>query len=148
NAVWQETGEYIDVIPNAMGCDSIMTFNVIIKDINYSMIQNGSDLTIISPDDIDVQWAVCSNGLEILSAESGRNFTAYENGQYAAIIEYNGCVDTTQCHQISGIVTPDLENVVNLYPNPTTHSVTIDLTYVFDETTVAVFNTIGQKLGE
>src|SRR5690606_37079455 len=40
NAVWQETGEYIDIIPNTMGCDSIMTYNVIIKDINYSMIQN------------------------------------------------------------------------------------------------------------
>lgn len=148
NAVWLETGEYVDVIPNTAGCDSIMTFNVLIKNINYSLIQNGPNLTILSPDNIDVQWVKCSNGLEILSADSGFNFTAYANGDYGAIIEYNGCVDTTDCYQITGIVEPDLESVVLLYPNPTSNSVTIDLFHVFNETTVELFNALGQKLGE
>ena len=93
------------------------------------------------------QWVDCDNGYAPIPGATGNSYDATVNGSYAAIIDYNGCVDTSGCHLIDNIGLESLQNgLVVLYPNPTTGAFTIEFDEVQSEVTIEITNSIGQRV--
>jgi|GEM_PF-1255296 len=118
--VIDSTGVYADTLVSAEGCDSVSTINVTFIEVDTAISKNGFELNVWSGADA-IQWIYCSAGDSLLSGETGPAYTAAQNGSYAAILEYEGCVDTTRCVDISGVGLEALDQRFDyhLYPNPT-----------------------------
>ncbi len=122
------------VIPNAAGCDSTITINLTVNNIDVSVAQNGVTLSANTTTAI-YQWLDCNNGKSIINGETNQSFTATKNGSYAVEITQNNCVDTSACNAINsvGILENTFDNEITVYPNPTEGIVKIDLGAVFTE---------------
>jgi hypothetical protein len=115
---WTESGIYLDTIPNAAGCDSIITIDLTIINIDTAVTQADHVLTANMPD-ATYQWIDCANENEPIDGETNQTFSATVNGQYAVIISSGGCTDTSACYVVNTVSTTDVfRNALNLYPNP------------------------------
>lgn len=110
------------------GCDSIVTLNLTVVDIDVSTTTSSLTITSNSIGGSFV-WLDCDNNFSIIPNETNQNFTATVNGNYAVQITQNGCVDTSSCVVISTVNIPEISNIpkINLFPNPTSNSLVIEL---------------------
>lgn len=122
---YSTTGTYYDTIPNAYGCDSIIQINLIVVNISTSIMQNPTNL-LSQQLFATYQWIDCDNGNIAIVGETARDFYPTSNGNYAVIITYNGCVDTSDCTLFEFV---GLENQnefsINIFPNPANNILTI-----------------------
>jgi hypothetical protein len=125
---WKESGAYQDTIPNATGCDSIITINLTIMPIDVSVSQDANILAS-NERNASYQWIDCDNGGNPIEGETFVAFTAEKNGRYALIVTNGECIDTSACFIISGItwIENDFGSSLKIYPNPTKGNVYIQL---------------------
>ncbi|MCE9538994.1 MAG: FG-GAP repeat protein [Bacteroidetes bacterium] len=97
NYTWTSSNTYHDTIPNSHGCDSLLSIDLTIFNIDIIVIQNGSTLTATTSGD-SYQWLNCDNGNSIITGEVSQYYTAETNGNYAVILTENGCTDTSNCY--------------------------------------------------
>ncbi len=123
--VYTESGTYIATIPNATGCDSVITINLTIETISYTIGLNGNVIEV-TPSNLSYQWLNCETN-EVILGENSSIFTPTANGSYAAIISNGVCTDTTNCVGITFLnnSTPDIPRFT-VYPNPAHHSLIIN----------------------
>ncbi len=150
------TGVYMDTIPNFSGCDSIITIDLTIggitavADYGVNYATGGNDYLVASPSGYTYQWiyyndADCSGTpTDVVGATSDSIDVTGENwGYYAVIITDGSCVDTSDCiwHGYFGL--DELEESINIYPNPTQSDITITMngTFQFD-----VVNIVGETI--
>ncbi|MFN7014102.1 MAG: T9SS type A sorting domain-containing protein, partial [Bacteroidia bacterium] len=71
-------------------------------------------------DSANYQWISCTNGFAPVIGATSQTFTAFENGDFAVIVVYNGCADTSACFNVSGlgIEEDNNSNTWLIYPNP------------------------------
>tara|TARA_R110001592_G_scaffold95159_1_gene274431 strand:+ start:4227 stop:6608 length:2382 start_codon:yes stop_codon:yes gene_type:complete len=66
------------------------------------------------------RWLDCDNNNVVISGEIAQNFTATTNGNYAVEITYNGCIDTSDCSNVTIVGIQKFNNIrMNISPNPT-----------------------------
>ncbi len=127
-AVYTTTGIKTAVIPNASGCDSLITIDLTINSIDITVTQNSSILTAIATP-ASYKWLDCNNNYSAIANESNQTFTADVSGNYAVEILQNDCIDTSMCYTVSIIST--IENTFDkslvVYPNPSNGFVYINL---------------------
>jgi hypothetical protein len=125
--VYFESGVYTDTIPNSELCDSIISIDLSITNLNLPITQEGFLLSA-NESGATYQWLDCNNAFEAMEGEIGQDFLVIENGSYAVEISKNGCVDTSECISVMsvGIVDYDFKDVT-FYPNPSRGEVTIEL---------------------
>jgi hypothetical protein len=71
-------------------------------------------------------WLDCTTD-NTIPGENGVSYAPTTNGDYAAIIDLNGCVDTSDCILISTISLYEIEtNVISIYPNPSFNRIQIN----------------------
>lgn len=106
-------------LTNQSGCDSVVTLNLIINNVDVS-VTNNSPTLIANATPASYQWIDCDNSNEIITGETNQTFTATSNGNYAVIISENGCTDTSSCINVNtiGIESPELDQKIVAYPNP------------------------------
>jgi hypothetical protein len=110
------------------GCDSIVTINLIVEPLIDLSIVNVSPSLTSNQTGATYQWLDCDNANSVIVGETGQTFNATTNGNYAVEITLNSCLDTSACENIDGIgLNEFFTSNVLVYPNPTNHSVTIDL---------------------
>ena len=113
------SGVYNDTIPNATGCDSVMTItvNVTVLDLNTTT----TDFTITADQSgVTYQWIDCNDNDAAMAGETSQSFTADANGDYAVIITDGACSDTSDCATIAGVGINEVNEMgVSIYPNPT-----------------------------
>ncbi len=112
---------------NAAGCDSIVTLNLTINTVSASVSQDGA---ILSADEngASYQWLNCPE-LTPVDGATEQTYMATENGDYAVLVNNNGCSETSDCLTvtITGIIENDFGPGLLLYPNPTVGDFSIDL---------------------
>lgn len=140
------SGVYTDIILNSTGCDSIITINLTIDEIDLTVTQSGNTLTAVETG-ASYQWLNCTNDTQVYE-ETDIDFTAIANGAYAVIITKNGCVDTSACVVISltGIQEVQTGSDISLYPNPSTGSINIKFNNIQRNTGITVFSVDGRLI--
>jgi hypothetical protein len=116
--VVSQSGTYLSPFTTMLGCDSTITTNLTVVTPNIATTTNGATISANAPN-ATIQWINCANGQPIVGATS-QSYTATANGNYAAIVIENGCVDTTDCVTISALGIETLSDYTTLliYPNP------------------------------
>jgi hypothetical protein len=126
NAVITSSGQYTDSLLTVNGCDSVLTINLNIGNVDTTYTVRGSQIQSNAKSK-NYQWLNCNNGYSILLGETNRNFIAITTGDYAVEITDGNCVDTTNCVPIiiTGIAEANFSSGLNAFPNPTTNNTTI-----------------------
>ncbi len=112
---------------------------------NVKVTQNKNILTA-ELNNANYQWFNCASQKNILGSVS-QNFVASFNGNYAVIIQQNGCVDTSICLNVNsvGLLEKEVESL-SIYPNPATSQ--INITSNSSIKTVIIYNLTGKLIKE
>jgi uncharacterized repeat protein (TIGR03803 family) len=143
--IWTTSGTYSDTIPNASGCDSIITIELNILNIDPTISVYGTNIT--SKDSIaHHQWVNCDNNYTIIPGETGQSFSPEKEGNYAVIVKYGWCADTSVCVSIdmTSILPNTSEQNISIFPNPTYGRFTIDLGRMYEEATITITELDGR----
>lgn len=116
--VWTSSGIYMDTIPTAAGCDSVITINLTIPVVNVGINVSGSTLSA-SASGAAYQWIDCGNGYAPISGATQQSFSPATSGNYAVIVTENGCSDTSDCKTVLVVGNADpLQQRIVVLPNP------------------------------
>lgn len=145
---YSATGTYYDTLVNAGGCDSIVTINLTVTTIDNTItVTNYVDI-VANQSGANYQWIDCDNGNVTITGATSQAYTPFTDGNYAVIIELNGCTDTSDCepYQAWGINEYDLSHQVVVAPNPTSGKVTVDLGENLNEVTINIVDGLGRSV--
>ncbi len=102
----------------ANGCDSLVTLNLTIENVDVSVTLDGITLTA-GATNAQYQWLDCLNNSPIAGA-TNQSFTATENGDYAVIVFQGNCSDTSVCAKVSAVsIIENKDFSIIAFPNPT-----------------------------
>lgn len=124
---YTSSGTYVDTIPNAIGCDSIVTINLTIIPLDTTLSYSNGTLTS-NASNATFQWVNCQTGLDVPGA-TNQSFTPSVNGMYKVRItsNTNGCEVESACAVINNAGINENENLLfTYYPNPATNQITIE----------------------
>ncbi len=115
----QSNTSYVSHILNATGCDSlIVTTNLETKQVDFVTTVTSSSIEVVT-NGTSIQWLDCNAGYAPISQQTGSTFHPTEDGNYAAEINYSGCIDTTECINITLLDVASLnQNGFRYFPNP------------------------------
>jgi len=137
------------ILTNSVGCDSVLTLNLDINNIDTSVIQNGIDLTAnaFGPG-FNYQWIDCNDNYSIISGETSQSYSTSQSGNYALIISDGFCTDTSNCYFVdfSRIEKMNATPEINLYPNPTSGEIFVDIGQNVGDVKLLVRNALGQVI--
>jgi len=141
-------GTYYHTFTSANGCDSLVTLNLQVTAVDTSV-------TLVFPISLKAnatnatyQWVDCDNGFSLISGANNSIFTPTTDGNYAVIVNQNGCTDTSECHNVTGtsINKTTNNNPWIVFPNPFSDVLTIQ--GAFSELEYVIYNSVGQIVGE
>lgn len=137
------------VLPNASGCDSIVTLDLIIENVSdVSITLNDPSLTAnLSGTNVSYNWLECMNNnvFSTIPNATSQSFTPSNNGSYAVRIVEDGCIDTSVCEIIQTIGIEDsyvINDELIIFPNPTNDLINVVHDYPID--LIEIFNSLGQ----
>jgi hypothetical protein len=137
----------IFTLTNGSGCDSVVTLDLTINNIDTTISQNGLTLTA-NQNGGTYQWVDCANGYLAVGGETASTFTPIVNGAYAVILNNGSCVDTSNCINVvvNNVTRVENDLKVQIYPNPTTGEVTIVTEPQLKNGMISIFTIDGQLL--
>jgi hypothetical protein len=113
------SGTVLDTIPNAETCDSIMTINITINSLPDIGVTNSNPTLTANQNGASYQWLDCDKGNLPIAGDTNQSFTATASGNFAVVVSLNGCVDTSECVQVTTVGIEDNEKMgLTIYPNP------------------------------
>ena len=134
------------ILTSSAGCDSVVTLNLTIDAPDLSVIQTG---TTLSSNQLGAsyQWLDCATMNPIVGAMS-QTYSVTANGNYAVIVNKNGCSDTSSCYNVTsvGLIQNNFENELIVYPNPTNGKFSIDLGAHYNSVTVTITDLLGRTI--
>ncbi|MEM7162413.1 MAG: T9SS type A sorting domain-containing protein, partial [Bacteroidota bacterium] len=122
NQTYSETGTYTASYLNNDGCDSIVTLDLEVIDLDLSVSISPEGLEV--EDAEEIQWLDCNNNFVQIAGADEAFFTPSTGGSYAAIISEGACSDTTLCYlfEPTGIGEIALYQI-DVFPNPSSGQV-------------------------
>jgi uncharacterized protein YjdB len=98
------TAGIIYTITNALGCSSAATHNITVTAPAVTTSQNGAVLTATgNQNNATYQWVDCGRNFQPLSGAQSAVYTTLSNGQYAVVVTFQGCRDTSACLTVSSV---------------------------------------------
>ncbi len=145
--VWNTTGEYIDVISNAEGCDSTVTVHLTIQEIEAVILQDDETL-MASYDNAEYKWIDCGNNFEYIANATDQFFTPSVSGTYAVQVTVNGCSEISEC--VEYMVASTGEAIIldkwHVYPNPNNGTFTIPKTAIREAYEIRIVDAYGKLI--
>ncbi|WP_116788745.1 fibronectin type III domain-containing protein [Flavobacterium psychrotrophum] len=107
--------------PDANQCAATATLTIEVNTLDATTSLNAETITAIQQG-ATYQWVDCANGNAVIEGATDQSYTATANGQYAVMIEFNGCNAVSECVTIStlSIKNPIVKNNLVIYPSPAT----------------------------
>ncbi len=131
-------------VDESMGSCAALNVPVYINDVTTST--SGFIITA-NATGANYQWIDCDNENIPIPGETYQSFTASESGNYAVTVSENACTDTSECVNITIIGTEEINDLgINIYPNPTSGNLNIELKQVYTNLTVDIKNLTGQTI--
>jgi len=140
------TGMYNDTIPNVAGCDSVITLDLTIAQVDINVT---AAIPMLTADmtGAQYQWLDCGNSYAVISGETSQSYTATADGSYAVEISFGACIDTSACETIAGVGYNEFgSQLVTIYPNPTDGNLWVEIPNFNDFAIVRVLSLDGKQL--
>jgi hypothetical protein len=145
--LYTASGTFSDTLfgGNSMGCDSIISVNLTIVNVDTSVTVATPTLTSTATV-ATYQWLDCNNNFAPIPGETNQNFTALNNGSYAVEVTQNGCTDTSACYDIVGLESAEnnFATQFKIFPNPTSGYVQLQFDAIQENLTIVVRNVTGK----
>jgi hypothetical protein len=129
---------------NANGCDSLVTLNLTVIQVDVTTTNTSSTITANAAS-ATYRWLDCNNNYAVISGEVNQQFTSAVSGDFAVEVTQNSCIDTSACITITvvGLNENTLGEQISIYPNPNKGTVNIELGILTD-VKVKVVNVDGK----
>ncbi len=115
---WDESGSYTDTLTSIFGCDSVLTINLNIINLEPS-ISVEENLLISNVKAGAYQWYTCDDEPVIIEDASSDSYTAESNGFYQLQITESECSAFSECVEVIFIGVNEVNPLEALiYPNP------------------------------
>lgn len=127
------------------GCDSIITLNfTLLPALDVTVNVNWGEFTA-NQTGVSYQWIDCDNSNAPISGATNQMYIPTANGNYAVILTATGCTDTSACIAMTtvGIESVDLDQLIQIFPNPSEGNFTINL---FDQSSITILDLSGRHL--
>jgi hypothetical protein len=125
------------------GCDSIIVTNVLIEEVDVTLLCNDSSY-FGAVDSSSYTWVDCDNDYKIISEND--NYVL-KGGAYnlGAIVEQNGCIDTTLCYTEENDDLLCFEQLTThiIYPNPFIDEINIKFKQIYARIEITIFDLSG-----
>lgn len=143
---FDHSGTYTYVLPNAAGCDSTVTLELLILGPTNSITINDDYLTS-QQDSAVYQWIDCNTNSPIPGAVEQSYFPT-KSGSYAVMVTLNGCVDTSDCVELTIVSShePASSSGIRLYPNPTQGDVFMEWSALQENVQMEITDVYGRVL--
>ena len=144
--VYSSTGVYPDTIANVAGCDSIISIDLTINEVDTSTTALNATITSNATGTSTYRWLDCGNSYAVIAGETNQAYLATLDGDYAVEVTTNGCIDTSACVNISSasIANNELNVKTRIYPNPSAGIFNVDSELNLG--TIQVLDVAGQLL--
>lgn len=144
--VLDQSGTYNDLIPNAIGCDSLINIQLTVNTVDLGVDQTDNVLTALATE-ADFQWLDCDDNHEPIQGEVSSQFTALQNGSFAVEVEQNGCEAVSDCFDVTSIhVLLPTQVGFAVYPNPFGNILHLEHENMFEAELVTVYNLLGEEI--
>lgn len=145
---WTHSGMISDTLVNHLGCDSILSIDLFIPTTDVSVSQTTKHLTALSSTGT-FQWLDCSNFSEI-SGATNKNFTATSIGNYAVEVTDSGCIDTSNCYNVSSVSIRGLtvNDELKISPNPSSGKFNLSIPSAIQNARIVVHDMTGRVIHE
>ncbi|MEM6394916.1 MAG: FG-GAP-like repeat-containing protein [Bacteroidota bacterium] len=133
------------LMQTADGCDSIIALTVLVPDLDFEII-NSDSLGLTADIEAETyQWTDCNTGLPIEGAY-GPSFNPPYSGDFSVTISEFACQVTSDCVSfiLSATEEPAWAAELNIYPNPSSGSVWLDLPISAGEVSIEAYTSLGQ----
>jgi hypothetical protein len=115
--IYDESGTYTQVVSNEAGCDSTITLNLSIQNVNNEVTLNGITLTASESNATSYIWVDCATGEGV--GEFTQSFTPTVSGSYQVSLIVGDCSSLSDCINVVIINVDDFEgDRISVYPNP------------------------------
>lgn len=130
----------------ANGCDSLVTLDLTIIEINTDVTASGNTLTSAASG-ATYQWLDCNNNNAPISDETNVSFTAEVSGSYAVEVTQNGCSATSECVAVTvvGLEDANQSTQFTIFPNPSSGEFTVSWNNA-QGMSIQVSNALGQQV--
>jgi len=113
------SGIYTQHLPNAAGCDSILTLDLTLSQISKPVINVSGYVLSVTGTYTTYQWI---GGDTSLPGATGSAYTVTVNGNYrVAVTNQDGCTDTSDVYTVTNVgmgSVPGINDRIYVYPNP------------------------------
>ncbi|MFD1552028.1 hypothetical protein DNU06_00990 [Putridiphycobacter roseus] len=133
-------------LPNAVGCDSVISLDLTIDNVNTMTSLSGITITALGTG--TYQWLDCNKGYAVIVGANAQTYTPIENGDYAVELSNSNCVDTSACIQITGLGVNDNFSIndIHIFPNPTNGKINVTLSEHHLVSRVFLINIAGEVI--
>lgn len=128
------------------GCDSLVTLNLTIINVDTDVSVSGNTLTSAASGATH-QWIDCGNNNTPIAGATSASYTATVSGQYAVEVIQDNCTETSECISVTvvGLDAYMLNEQISVYPNPNqgAFSLSWQNEHIMQ---VSIINTAGQQV--
>ena len=144
----EDNDEATFLLQNTAGCDSLVTLDLEIIEVDVDVELEDNTLEAEEDDDATYQWLDCNDNFSAIAGETDAEFTPEASGDYAVVVTIDGCTDTSDCYTVtstSGIDDLDAHYDIQLFPNPTKNNLRLSLEGI-DVVDIMLFDIQGKVL--
>lgn len=145
--IWNTNGDYVDVIPNAGGCDSVIIVHLMIQEIEAVILQ-ADEALMASYDNAEYKWIDCGNNFQFIPGATDQFYTPSVNGTYAVQVTVNGCSEISECvdYFVASTGEPIILDKWHVYPNPNNGTFTIPKTAIREAYEIRIVDAYGKLI--
>ncbi len=145
--IYTQSGTYNATIPNATGCDSLITINLTIQNVDTGVSLNVNTLTS-NETGAQYQWIDCATNQQIANATQ-QSFTPTLSGNFAVVVINGNCSDTSSCTSVLQVsIDEKTSNTLSVQPNPTSGIINIYGLKPYAQNKVILYSISGEKMSE